>query len=73
VLLLGARMLLRWPNQQPARPHAINRTPSSPLLTGVVSCYIMEHFAPGINFLLSAELDHAHKSYRFGFGFTAGE
>jgi mitochondrial import receptor subunit TOM40 len=40
---------------------------------GVVSCYIMERFAPGINFLLSAELDHAHKNYKFGFGFTAGE
>jgi hypothetical protein len=24
---------------------------------GVVSCYIMERFAPGINFMLSAELD----------------
>lgn len=40
---------------------------------GVVSCYIMERFAPGINFLLSAELDHAHANYKFGFGFTAGE
>eukprot|EP00877_Chromochloris_zofingiensis_P008556 jgi/Chrzof1/3954/Cz13g14220.t1 len=40
---------------------------------GVVSCYIQERFAPGINFLLSGELDHAHKNYKFGFGFTAGE
>jgi len=40
---------------------------------GVVSCHIMERFAPGINFLLSGELDHANKNYRFGFGFTLGE
>jgi mitochondrial import receptor subunit TOM40 len=33
----------------------------------------MERFAPGVNFMLSAELDHAAKNYKFGFGFTAGE
>lgn len=41
--------------------------------TGTVSCFIMERFAPGVNFMLSAELDHAAKNYKFGFGFTAGE
>jgi hypothetical protein len=40
---------------------------------GTVSCFIMERFAPGVNFMLSAELDHAAKNYKFGFGFTAGE
>lgn len=40
---------------------------------GTISCFIMERFAPGVNFMLSAELDHAAKNYKFGFGFTAGE
>lgn len=41
--------------------------------TGTVSCFIMERFAPGVNFMLSADLDHAAKNYKFGFGFSAGE
>lgn len=40
---------------------------------GTVSCFIMERFAPGINFMLSAELEHSDKNYKFGFGFTVGE
>lgn len=39
---------------------------------GGVSCFITERFGP-LNFLLSAELDHAVKNYRFGFGFSLGE
>ncbi|GBF92469.1 mitochondrial translocase [Raphidocelis subcapitata] len=39
---------------------------------GIVSCFITERFGP-LNFLLSAELDHAAKNYKFGFGFTLGE
>uniref|UniRef100_A0A7S0V429 Mitochondrial import receptor subunit TOM40 n=1 Tax=Polytomella parva TaxID=51329 RepID=A0A7S0V429_9CHLO len=40
---------------------------------GVVSTYLEERFAPGINFVLSAELDHAKSNYKFGFGIVAGE
>lgn len=40
---------------------------------GTVSCYIEERFAPGINFLLSAELEHMSKNYKIGFGVSAGE
>jgi mitochondrial import receptor subunit TOM40 len=40
---------------------------------GLISTYIEERFAPGINFLLSAEVDHAHGNHRFGFGVSAGE
>jgi len=40
---------------------------------GVVSTYLEERFSPGINFVLSAELDHAHSNYKFGFGVVAGE
>lgn len=43
------------------------------LCAGTVSCFIMERFAPGVNFMLSADLDHAAKNYKFGFGFSAGE
>ena len=41
--------------------------------SGVASCLVEERFAPGISFLLSAELDHPGRNYRFGFGFTCGE
>mmetsp|Transcript_37384 Transcript_37384/g.83196 ORF Transcript_37384/g.83196 Transcript_37384/m.83196 type:complete len:326 (+) Transcript_37384:46-1023(+) len=40
---------------------------------GVVSAYVEERFSPGINFVLSAELDHAQGNSRFGFGVVAGE
>jgi hypothetical protein len=36
------------------------------------SCFITERFGP-LNFLLSAELEHASKNYKFGFGFSLGE
>ena len=31
---------------------------------GVVSTYVEERFAPGINFVLSAEIDHPHGNHR---------
>lgn len=40
---------------------------------GVVSSYVEERFAPGINFVLSAEIDHPHGNHKFGFGVVAGE
>lgn len=39
---------------------------------GVVSCFVTERFGP-LNFLLSAEVDHGSRNYKFGFGFTLGE
>lgn len=40
---------------------------------GLISTYLEERFSPGINFVLSAEIDHWHKNYKFGFGIVAGE
>lgn len=40
---------------------------------GVVTTYLEERFSPGINFVLSAELDHWNSNYKFGFGIVAGE
>lgn len=40
---------------------------------GVVGVYIEERFNPGLNFLLSGEIDHKNKNYKFGFGVSAGE
>lgn len=40
---------------------------------GTISTYLEERFSPGINFVLSAELDHFHSNYKFGFGVVAGE
>ena len=40
---------------------------------GVATAYLEERFSPGINFVMSAELDHFHSNYKFGFGVVAGE
>ncbi|XP_051181407.1 mitochondrial import receptor subunit TOM40-1 [Lolium perenne] len=40
---------------------------------GVVAAYLEERLNMGVNFLLSAEIDHAKKNYKFGFGMTVGE
>jgi mitochondrial import receptor subunit TOM40 len=40
---------------------------------GSVAAFLEEHLNIGVNFLLSAEVDHAKKDYKFGFGMTIGE
>ncbi|KAL5228680.1 hypothetical protein ABZP36_016945 [Zizania latifolia] len=40
---------------------------------GVVSALLEERLVPAVNFLLSAELDHWKKDYKFGFGMVLGE
>eukprot|EP00899_Mesostigma_viride_P021852 jgi/Mesvir1/29669/Mv21508-RA.1 len=40
---------------------------------GCVGAYLEERLNVGVNFLLSAEVDHVKKDYRFGFGMTIGE
>ncbi|XP_062208532.1 mitochondrial import receptor subunit TOM40-1-like [Phragmites australis] len=40
---------------------------------GIVSALLEERLTPGVTFLLSAELDHWKKDYKFGFGMTVGE
>lgn len=40
---------------------------------GVVSAYLEEKINQSVNFLLSAEIDHFKKDYKFGFGMTIGE
>ncbi|ONL97519.1 Mitochondrial import receptor subunit TOM40-1 [Zea mays] len=40
---------------------------------GVVAAYLEERLNMGVNFLLSAEIDHCKKNYKFGFGMTVGE
>jgi hypothetical protein len=37
------------------------------------AAFLEEHLNVGVNFLLSAEIDHAKKDYKFGFGMTIGE
>mmetsp|Transcript_28694 Transcript_28694/g.80781 ORF Transcript_28694/g.80781 Transcript_28694/m.80781 type:complete len:331 (-) Transcript_28694:170-1162(-) len=39
----------------------------------VVSAYLEERINQTVNFLLSAEIDHFKKDYKFGFGMTIGE
>ena len=39
---------------------------------GVITAYLEERLNVGVNFVLSAELDHWRKDYRFGFGMTVG-
>ncbi|GER28153.1 mitochondrial import receptor subunit tom40 [Striga asiatica] len=40
---------------------------------GVVAAFLEERFNMGLNFILSAEIDHKKKDYKFGFGLTVGE
>ncbi|XP_021761841.1 mitochondrial import receptor subunit TOM40-1-like [Chenopodium quinoa] len=40
---------------------------------GCVTGFLEERLNLGLTFLLSAELDHKKKDYKFGFGFTVGE
>ncbi|CAM0880946.1 unnamed protein product [Alopecurus aequalis] len=40
---------------------------------GAVSALLEERLIPGLNLVLSAEVDHWKKDYKFGFGLTLGE
>ena len=40
---------------------------------GSVGAYLEERLNLGVNFLLSAEVDHGKADYKFGFGMTIGE
>ncbi|XP_072977762.1 mitochondrial import receptor subunit TOM40-1-like [Typha angustifolia] len=40
---------------------------------GVVGAFLEERLNMGVNFILSAEIDHRKKDYKFGFGLTVGE
>ena len=38
-----------------------------------VACYLEERVNVGVNFILSGEIDHWKKDYKFGVGMTLGE
>ncbi|KAK6925396.1 Eukaryotic porin/Tom40 [Dillenia turbinata] len=40
---------------------------------GCVTAFLEERLNMGLNFILSAEVDHRKKDYKFGFGLTVGE
>ncbi|KAG1365558.1 mitochondrial import receptor subunit TOM40-1 [Cocos nucifera] len=40
---------------------------------GCVAAFLEERLNMGVNFILSAEIDHQKKDYKFGFGMTVGE
>eukprot|EP00249_Psilotum_nudum_P019260 c27169_g3_i4 orf=391-1389(+) len=40
---------------------------------GCIAAYLEERINVGVNFVLSAEIDHWKKDYKFGFGMTIGE
>ncbi|XP_010943655.1 mitochondrial import receptor subunit TOM40-1 isoform X1 [Elaeis guineensis] len=40
---------------------------------GCVAAYLEERLNMGVNFILSAEINHPKKDYKFGFGMTVGE
>ena len=42
-------------------------------LCSQVAAYLEERINVGVNFVLSAELDHSKKDYKFGFGMVVGE
>ncbi len=47
--------------------------PKPPFDALQVAAYLEERLNVGVNFLLSAELDHIRKDFKFGFGLTVGE
>ncbi|KAF8389583.1 hypothetical protein HHK36_024099 [Tetracentron sinense] len=40
---------------------------------GITAAFLEERLNMGLNFILSAEIDHRKKDYKFGFGLTVGE
>ncbi|XP_061992130.1 mitochondrial import receptor subunit TOM40-1-like [Rosa rugosa] len=40
---------------------------------GCTAAFLEERLTMGLNFILSAEIDHMKKDYKFGFGMTVGE
>lgn len=40
---------------------------------GKIGAFLEERVNVGVNFIISAELDHAKKDYKFGLGMTVGE
>ncbi|XP_052185306.1 mitochondrial import receptor subunit TOM40-1-like [Diospyros lotus] len=40
---------------------------------GCIAAFLEERLNMGLNFILSAEIDHRKKDYKFGFGLTVGE
>ncbi|XP_020267207.1 mitochondrial import receptor subunit TOM40-1-like [Asparagus officinalis] len=40
---------------------------------GCIAAFLEERLNMGVNFILSAEVDHRKKDYKFGFGLTVGE
>nr|GMD52684.1 mitochondrial import receptor subunit TOM40-1-like [Ipomoea batatas]GMD54425.1 mitochondrial import receptor subunit TOM40-1-like [Ipomoea batatas] len=40
---------------------------------GCIAAFLEERLNMGLNFILSAEVDHKKKDYKFGFGLTVGE
>lgn len=40
---------------------------------GKIAAYLEERVNVGVNFILSAEVDHVKKDYKFGFGLSVGE
>lgn len=40
---------------------------------GCVAAFLEERLNVGVNFILSAELDHPRKDFKFGFGMSIGE
>ena len=40
---------------------------------GVFGAYLEERMTPGVQFIMSGEIDHWKKDYKFGFGLQLGE
>ena len=53
--------------------HHLYGAHAKPPLALQVAAYLEERLNVGVNFLLSAELDHIRKDFKFGFGLTVGE
>lgn len=69
----GARRAQRPSPSHRPHPHPQpNPTPSPHPTDGKIAAYLEERVNVGVNFILSAEVDHVKKDYKFGFGGCGG-
>jgi mitochondrial import receptor subunit TOM40 len=78
-LTLASDFLLNWNSREASANCGYDYTLRSCRLRGRVdsnggiAAYLEERLTMGVNLVLSAEVDHSKRDYRFGFGLTVGE
>ena len=73
-MTLASDFMWNWNTREPSASFGYDYMLRGKIDTdGKVGAYLEERINVGVNFILSAELDHVKKDYKFGFGMTVGE